>query len=157
MENEILQQILVELKDLKHGQAGLVAGQAGLETRLGTLEAGQSALVAGQAGLETRLDSLEAGQAGLEARLDSLEAGQAGLETRLGTLEADIRDMKGTLEAVKDTSLRAELIEFKRIEAALDGIVVAIQKIELHEQRLSFLDDKVEQHSYEIAGLKAAR
>ena len=111
MENEILEQILGELKDLKQGQSKL------------------------------------------EARL---EASHSKLEDRFSKLEADMRDVKDSLEAVKASALRTELVEYPRIQAALDGIVAATEKIESHDNRINVLENKVEKHGFEIVRLKSA-
>ena len=59
MENELLHQILAELKELKAGQKALEAGQKALEAGQKNLEAGQKNLEAGQKTTNERLDKVE--------------------------------------------------------------------------------------------------
>ncbi|MDR0489964.1 MAG: hypothetical protein LBH28_01790 [Oscillospiraceae bacterium] len=113
MENEVLNQILAELK-----------------------------------GINVRLDKLEASQAEVVGRFDKLEASQNEVIGRLDKLE-------DTFDKVRASTLRTELVEYPRIQAALDGIALALERDAKFEARLQSLEERVERHDVAIYSLSS--
>ena len=129
MENEILQQILSELKETRGDISELKAGQA-------KLEAGQAKLEAGQAKLEARQAKLEAGQA-------KLEAGQTEIRQQLNTLDEKIRYTNIIIEQDLDRKIgiALEAIDththmLRRIEAKVDSLA---ETSDIHDVGLNIL------------------
>ena len=88
---EILNQILHELKDVKQDLNGvkqdikdLKQGQERLETRIASLDERQGRL-------ESKMANFEDGQGRLETRMVKLEDGQGRLETKVDNLSLELR------------------------------------------------------------------
>ncbi|MCR4435297.1 MAG: hypothetical protein QHH06_08155 [Clostridiales bacterium] len=98
---EILKQILTELKDLKQGQQNLEKGQQGMESRLQNLEKGQQSM-------ESRLQNLEEGQ-------HNLEMGQLSLSDKLQSFEIQVNNRFNQVDKKLDilSDAVADLMEFK--------------------------------------------
>ncbi|HEX3029552.1 MAG TPA: hypothetical protein VHT34_09685 [Clostridia bacterium] len=94
---EILNQILKEIKDIKGTTEKLEAGQAKLE--------------AGQEKLEAGLNKLEVGQAKLEARLNKLEAGHKKLSKEVSDIKTLLT--KGAYVDIQKLEKRIEVLEKK--------------------------------------------
>ncbi|QTH45961.1 hypothetical protein J4772_16930 [Cohnella sp. LGH] len=151
MSEELLQQILIELKDLKTGQQNLEVGQQKLETSQQKLEAGQlrleasqqnleagqqkleasqQKLEAGQLRLETEQQKLEAGQLRLEASQQNLEAGQLRLEIEQKSMKNDIADIKQNMATKEDVAL------LPSIQQAVSEAGQALARIEDAQERI---------------------
>ena len=122
MENQILNQILDELKDLKQGQSKLEAGQANLE--------------AGQSKLEARQAKLEAGQANLEEYVKDLLAGQNKHEKDILRLEGYVKDVKADLLDVK---LKQD-VALVKLDAVCDHVADLTESHNEVKQRLHHLE-----------------
>ena len=173
------------MESTERRQAALEAGQAALadtlakfmestERRLGVLEAGHTELVAGQAalvagqaaladtlakfmeGTERRLSALEAGQAALVARQDELAAGQAALVARQDELAAGQAVLVARQDelAAGQAALVAGYTELAAGQAALADTLAKF--MESTERRLGAVETKLDQHTNEMAPLKAA-
>jgi len=90
---DILKQILGEIKGLKEGQQKLEDGQHKLEAGQQKLEAGQQQTNQRLSKLEAGQQKLEAGQEKLESRMDNLEVGQQKLENRMDKLETNMENV----------------------------------------------------------------
>lgn len=112
MENEILQQILNELKGLKQGQSDLRQGQAVLERDVRDMRATQQVIT---------------------IKLDKHDRNQA-------VMESDIAAIRESVNATREAVLRIELVEMPRIQAALDSGVSNAEKLEDHERRITKLE-----------------
>jgi len=90
-----------------------------LNKRVGNLEDGQGRLETTQQKIETRIKSLEAGQQKIETRMESLETSQRKIETRM---ESEVIEKIGAL--FNGYSLRGEQIENlqKHLDQRLDSI-----------------------------------
>ena len=88
MENEILLQILSELKELKQGQGNLETRMASLETRMASLEAGQASLVSDVQEIKERLILIENDHG---KRLRALEDGYVLLYDISKEIREDVR------------------------------------------------------------------
>ena len=110
-----------DVKDLKHGQVKLEAGQANLEANVKDLMHGQAKLEAGQAKLEVSQSKLEAGQA-------KLEAGQAEINTKLDNLTTYVHAINHVVN------------EDHNLLKAVDKKVTSLASIsEAHEQKFQKL------------------
>lgn len=107
MSEQILKEILGELKNLNQ--------------RVGSLEDGQQRFETGQQKLEDRMESLKKGQIRLEDRMESLEKGQIRLETRM---ESEVIEKIGAL--FDGYTLRGDQIENlqKHLDQRLDSIEI---------------------------------
>ena len=108
MEQELLQQILVELKDLKKGQDSLEKGQASLNDKV-------ESLAKGQASLNDKVESLAKGQASLEKGQASLENGQLSLNDKIDSIRKDMNTRFDKLETKVEVIYQhvGTLTEFK--------------------------------------------
>ncbi|MUG46033.1 hypothetical protein [Paenibacillus woosongensis] len=117
MSDQILTQILGELKSLNNRmgnledkQETLANGQQALLTRQEALENGQQALLTRQEALEngqqallTRQEALENGQQALLTRLEALETRQVSFEAELKEIKANTADIPLIRQAVLET------------------------------------------------------
>ncbi|MGE5584354.1 MAG: hypothetical protein ACM309_02280 [Bacillota bacterium] len=123
---EVLQEILGEIRGMKSDIGDLKAGQVRLETRLDGVEEGQRRL-------ETRLDGVEEGQRRLETRLDGVEEGQRRLDARLGGVEAEIGEVK-TGQLRLEARMESEVID--KIRILFDAFQSHQERLDRHEERL---------------------
>ena len=86
----------------------------------------------------------------INSRLDALEPRLNALEPRLDALEQGQKNLEETLEAVKISQMRFEMVHLPKIQAALDGVVGANEKLHKVEK----LDSKVENHDNRILALE---
>jgi uncharacterized phage infection (PIP) family protein YhgE len=131
--DEILKQILSELKD--QGQ------------RLGRMEKGQDTLRQGQEALISRVGNLEQGQAELRqgqetliSRVGNLEQGQETLLSHVGNLEKNLTKLAIHVEG--------EITE--KIKVLFDGHSVLLDILARIEERQSHQDKKLNLHWQEI-------
>ena len=83
---------------------------------------------------------------------EDLQAIQALLEpinNRLDTLEEKV-------DVVRQSQLNVELTELPRIAAALDGVIVAAEKNKAQDERISFVEGKLDYHGDRISSLELA-
>lgn len=71
MSEQLLKEILGELKTINQRVGSLEDGQKELKSDVSDLKKGQQRLETGQQKLETRMDSLETGQVRLETRMEN--------------------------------------------------------------------------------------
>jgi len=83
MSDQVLKDILGELKNLNHRLDNLEEGQKKGFIKVDSLETKVDSLDARMGTLETKVDSLDARVGGLETKMDRMEANQLKLETRI--------------------------------------------------------------------------
>ena len=128
MEQEILQQILSELKDIKESQAVL-------EREVKDVKFYQTTVREGIDRLDRQQAVLEKGQAATNRRLDNLEKGQ---------------------EAIKTSQLIVEHEWFPKMQGALDAYAAQFDKYMAHEKRLTVVENAVEDHGDRLFKLEVA-
>ncbi|MGG3677452.1 MULTISPECIES: hypothetical protein [Heyndrickxia] len=89
--DEILKQILSELKDLKSDVSGLKNDVSSLKAGQDRLESDVSSLKNDVSGLKNDVSSLKAGQNRLESDVSGLKAGQERIETKVDNLTLELR------------------------------------------------------------------
>lgn len=103
--NELLQEILSEVKSMKGDISSLKDGQAKLEQGQAKLELGQSKLEQGQAKLEQSVTQINIKlENNIEKKLDLLFEGQQGINEKFKKLDdvaADVEDIKDTINALE--------------------------------------------------------
>lgn len=111
MEQDILQQILVELKELKAGQQALENGQKALEAGQKSLESGQRALEAGQ-------QALEIGQQSLKDDLENVKE-----DVRHTRMLVEHQDHKISLIAEQHSDIIAKLKKVDEVDGLKDRVM----------------------------------
>ena len=140
MENELLHQILAELKELKAGQKAL--------------EAGQKALEAGQKNLEAGQKNLEAGQKTTNERLDKVEQDNQHLYQMIEQQEKRIINQ---VNAIIETAVvpKIQLIAEQHSEI-IEKLSVS-KEVDSLKGRVSTLEGTVKAHTAQITELKKAQ
>mgnify|MGYP001320360970 CR=1 FL=1 len=157
---DLVQQIVTELKNinnrfdrLEKGQQDLVNGQKSLEEGQLRLEERQKSLEQGQQRLEERQQILEQGQQRLEERQQILEQGQQRLEERQQILEQGQQRLEETINNL-GTEMRSH---FKHIEKKLDQqhttFEVVAEEIKNIKIDITYLSEKTGRHDTEINNL----
>lgn len=135
MSEQLLKEILSELKDVNHRLVNLEEGQSqtavkvdslgtsvhNLDTRMGSLETKFDHLDTRMETVETKLDgldnrmgTLETKVDGLDNRIGTLETKVDGLDNRIGTLETSVGDLKAG-QTKLETRIENEVIDKIRI------------------------------------------
>ena len=162
MENEVLQEILDGLKDLK-------TGQEKLDGRLGAVEAEllgikdyarntNNALVAVEAGLALTKDYVRNTRnalAAVEADLAETKDYARNTNDELATLKADLSETKDYARNTNDALVVIENLWLPRIMLALEGISDNREKLDDHDARIGNVEAKVARQSLEIDLLNA--
>lgn len=146
MENEILQQILNELKDLKQGQQQTNQRLDNLEQRQINLEKGQISLERGQNNLEQGQHNLERGQKDLERGQKDLEQGQQQINQRLDNLEQDVA-------SVKQIALKIEIEHGQKLSALFDSYSMMYDITKDLRKDIVVLQGEQERHELNIKWL----
>lgn len=121
MSEQLLKEILGELKDVNHRLVNLEEGQNqtavkvdslgtsvhNLDTRMGSLETKFD-------NLDTRMETIETKVDGLDNRMGTLETKVDGLDNRIGTLETSVGDLKAG-QTKLETRIENEVIDKIRI------------------------------------------
>lgn len=112
---KVLNQILVELKDLKGGQSRLETGMEKLDCRMGKMETRLKGLDCRMGKIEMRMESLdsrmgtlETGMEGIKSRMDSMESRQDGMFQVLKALEDGLNIACADIEVIKESQFRFE-------------------------------------------------
>ena len=108
MENQILQQILNEIKDIKADISDLKQGQS-------KLEAGQSKLEAGQAKLEAGQLKLEKGQAEIKKEINAIKEQTAFLTEFKTEIELKLNIVQNEIKEVKQNVYQLEQLTARNI------------------------------------------
>ena len=132
MENEILQQILGELKDIKQGQVRL----------------------------EKRFDVLEQRFDVLEQRFDVLEQRVGSLEQSVETLKTDVQQIKTDVQQIKTDvqQLKTDIIEIKEQQKQdSESIDLGLAHTKTINDNLNKVIRVTKDNMYDIALLKMAQ
>ena len=86
-DNEVLQMILSELRDLKHGQQQTNERLDGIDERLDAMDERFD-------GIDRRLDAMDERFDGIDRRLDAMDERFDGIDRRLDTMQEDIEILK---------------------------------------------------------------
>ena len=78
------------------------------------------------------------------------------MDKRFDNLEQKQNQMADTLDTVRKSTLNTELVQYPKIQAALDGLAGVFEHNEQNDARLQTVEDKVERHDVEIYALKQA-
>ena len=138
MENEILQQILSELKDLKQGQV--------------KLEQGQTKLVIDMEELKQDMSDVKVDVAGLKQDMSNVKVDVAGLKQDIIEVKQDVTNIKVKLE--NETNKHIQIIAEGHIDIIrrLDYIQPIVETL---EDDVAVIKSVVTGHSKEINILKS--
>lgn len=110
---KVLNQILVELKDLKGGQSRLETGMEKLDCRMGKMETRLK-------GLDCRMGKIEMRMESLDSRMGTLETGMEGIKSRMDSQETRMDSMESRQDGM-----------FQVLKALEDGLNIACADIEV--------------------------
>ncbi|AJH77933.1 hypothetical protein [Heyndrickxia coagulans] len=89
--DEILQQILHELRDLKSDVSGLKSDVSSLKSDVSGLKSDVSSLKSDVSGLKSDVSSLKSDVSSLKSDVSSLKVGQERIETKVDNLALELR------------------------------------------------------------------
>jgi chromosome segregation ATPase len=162
--DELLREILCEIKGLKHAQqetnsrlGALEHAQQETNSRLGTLEHAQQET-------NSRLGALEHAQQETNSRLGTLEHAQEETNNRLGTLEhaqQETNNRLGTLEQ-EYVSFREDYMQFKtevffrfdNLQHQVDLVANRVVVLSSLEEQMKIAFDILDRHERDIEMLK---
>ena len=153
MENEILQQILSELKDLKQGQVKLEQGQTKLVTDMEELKQDMSDVKIDVTGLKLDVTELKQDMAEVKQDVAKLKLDVTGLKQDMAEVKQDISNIKVKLE--NETNKHIQIIAEGHIDIIrrLDYIQPIVENL---EDDVAVIKSVVTGHSKEITLLKSA-
>lgn len=143
---EILQQILAELKNVNTRLGGVESRLDGVESRLDGVESRLSRV-------ESRLDGVESGQKEIYQILRALEARTDEHGALLNRILQDMDYMKGDIKSLQEgqASLVRQMVETKReVDDLSAGQRYTMQKINEHDVAIFKLREAVLKH---VSGL----
>ena len=155
MENELLHQILAELKELKTGQKALEAGQKALEAGQKTLEAGQKALEAGQKTTNERLDKVEQDNQHLYQMIEQQEK---RIISQVGAaMEQQEKRIINQVNAIIETTVVPKIQLIAEQHSEIIEKLSVTKEVDSLKGRVSTLEGTVKTHTAQITELKKAQ
>ena len=163
MENELLQQILMAVTDLKQGQENFENRFENLENDVRELKQGQESLkqdvislTQDIASFDNKFNNLKQGQEDLKQDVTSLKQDVASLKQDVTDLKQDVTKIKTTLETEtnKNLGLTLECVT-GLIDKTSDYKEMSI-KVEENDDKIKMLSNVVQGHSEKFSNLKEA-
>ena len=139
MENEVLQQILDELKDMRQGITRLDMNQAIMEKSINEIKNNTdhvsktatrqslANLEAGQARVESRLDAMQENIDTMQGNFDTMQKNIESMQENIDTMQENIESMQEDIELIKEDTaeIRAGSNAFGRwVEVASDYLKI---------------------------------
>jgi len=88
--------------------------------------------------------------------LKDLKAGQAQTNQRLNKVDARLSALEESQEVIKASQLEVELVQYPRIQAALDGFKSSQDQDDILDERITFLEGKGADHDKRLYALERA-
>ena len=101
------------------------------------------------------LQQLQQGQTAMQGDIAGLKSDVSGLKEGQAVMQGDIAKLQDDVERVRASQLKVELEQYPRISAALDGVLAGIQKNEAQDERIAYVEKKVDFHDTRLYSLEA--
>jgi len=106
------------------------------------------------ASVKTEVASVKTEVASVKTEVASVKTEVASVKTEVASVKTEVASVKTEVASVKNSVLKFEHEQFPRIQAALDGVVSAIERDKQMDERLRGVEARVEIHGIEIFALK---
>ena len=116
-------------------------------TRLDSIDTKQDTFDARQVEFDAR-------QVEFDARIDKIDTGMQKFDARIDKIDTRVDRAGEILQSVHESQLRVELEWYPKIEAALEGAAISVNKNAEQDERLSALENITEDNSNRIFALE---
>ena len=110
----------------------------------------------GQTTTNSRLDKMDSRFDNVDSRLDKVGSQFDSMQSQFNAVQTEVNDLRKTADVTRKAVVRIELEMFPKIEAALDGFILASEKNEAQDERFETLETTVKTHDKRIMALEYA-